>query len=153
MDYDAFFKDAIGQVKAEGRYRVFAELERHAGDFPHATNYVGVIVPSEFDIVIKPPDPTARNRFLTVLRAAYKKNTGLDLDTHEVSEFRNQRYRMEKPHGFQLRIPGAANEAANDLDPETRAQLQQSFRIFDSDGSEYLDKTEAMAAFLHSQLS
>jgi 5-aminolevulinate synthase len=41
MDYEAFFKDAIGQVKAEGRYRVFAELERHAGDFPHATNYVG----------------------------------------------------------------------------------------------------------------
>ncbi|MBT5456111.1 MAG: 5-aminolevulinate synthase [Rhodospirillaceae bacterium] len=41
MDYEAFFKDAIGQVKAEGRYRVFAELERHAGDFPHATSYVG----------------------------------------------------------------------------------------------------------------
>jgi len=41
MDYETFFKDAIGQVKAEGRYRVFAELERHAGDFPHATNYCG----------------------------------------------------------------------------------------------------------------
>ena len=41
MDYEAFFRDAIGQVKAEGRYRVFAELERHAGDFPHATNYNG----------------------------------------------------------------------------------------------------------------
>tara|TARA_R110000787_G_scaffold94062_1_gene196594 strand:+ start:280 stop:1494 length:1215 start_codon:yes stop_codon:yes gene_type:complete len=41
MDYETFFKDAIGQVKAEGRYRVFAELERHAGDFPHATNYDG----------------------------------------------------------------------------------------------------------------
>ena len=41
MDYETFFKDAIGQVKAEGRYRVFAELERHAGDFPRATNYDG----------------------------------------------------------------------------------------------------------------
>ena len=30
MDYEAFFGAAIGKVKAEGRYRVFAELERHA---------------------------------------------------------------------------------------------------------------------------
>ena len=41
MDYEAFFEDAIGKVRAEGRYRVFAELERHAGDFPHATRYEG----------------------------------------------------------------------------------------------------------------
>ena len=41
MDYEEFFRDAIGQVKAEGRYRVFAELERHAGKFPHASKYIG----------------------------------------------------------------------------------------------------------------
>ena len=41
MDYDAFFGDAIGKVRADGRYRVFAELERHAGDFPHATRFEG----------------------------------------------------------------------------------------------------------------
>jgi 5-aminolevulinate synthase len=36
MDYEAFFADALDKLKAEANYRVFAELERHAGDFPHA---------------------------------------------------------------------------------------------------------------------
>ncbi len=37
MDYDRFFAEAIAGLKAEGRYRVFADLERHAGRFPEAT--------------------------------------------------------------------------------------------------------------------
>lgn len=41
MDYELFFKNSINKLKTEGRYRVFAELERHAGDFPHATRYQG----------------------------------------------------------------------------------------------------------------
>jgi 5-aminolevulinate synthase len=41
MNYEVFLGDAVGRVRAEGRYRVFAELERHAGDFPHATRYEG----------------------------------------------------------------------------------------------------------------
>ena len=41
MDYELFFKSSINKLKTEGRYRVFAELERHAGDFPHATHYQG----------------------------------------------------------------------------------------------------------------
>jgi 5-aminolevulinate synthase len=35
-DYDSYFSDAIGALKTEGRYRVFAELERKCGKFPHA---------------------------------------------------------------------------------------------------------------------
>ena len=36
MDYQSIFADAIAALHAEKRYRVFAELERIAGRFPHA---------------------------------------------------------------------------------------------------------------------
>jgi 5-aminolevulinate synthase len=39
MDYEKIFVDAIDRLKAEGRYRVFADLERHAGDFPAAASH------------------------------------------------------------------------------------------------------------------
>ncbi len=37
MNYEQFFSDRIAGVKQEGRYRVFADLERHASNFPYAT--------------------------------------------------------------------------------------------------------------------
>ncbi len=37
MDYETFFRDRIADLQHEGRYRVFADLERHAGRFPRAT--------------------------------------------------------------------------------------------------------------------
>jgi 5-aminolevulinate synthase len=36
MDYDSIFETALGRLKAERRYRVFADLERVAGRFPAA---------------------------------------------------------------------------------------------------------------------
>lgn len=39
MNYDAFFDQKLGQLKAAGNYRVFAELERCAGRFPSAKRY------------------------------------------------------------------------------------------------------------------
>jgi 5-aminolevulinate synthase len=36
MDYEEVFRSAVGALKAEGRYRVFADIERCAGRFPKA---------------------------------------------------------------------------------------------------------------------
>ena len=36
MEYDRFFADALARVRDEQRYRIFAQLERRAGRFPHA---------------------------------------------------------------------------------------------------------------------
>ncbi len=37
MDYQGFFTTALDRLKAERRYRVFADIERRAGRFPTAT--------------------------------------------------------------------------------------------------------------------
>ena len=37
MDYQAKLSEALASVKDEGRYRVFADILRHRGDFPRAT--------------------------------------------------------------------------------------------------------------------
>jgi 5-aminolevulinate synthase len=37
MDFERIFTEAVGKLKAEGRYRIFADLERHVGAFPRAT--------------------------------------------------------------------------------------------------------------------
>ncbi len=41
MDYEAFFKSRLQALQEEGNYRIFAELERRAGRFPNARQYLG----------------------------------------------------------------------------------------------------------------
>ena len=39
MNYDAIFRKQLDGLRREGNYRVFANLERHAGNFPQATHH------------------------------------------------------------------------------------------------------------------
>ncbi len=39
MFYERIFENAVAKVREEGRYRVFADLERIAGEFPFARNH------------------------------------------------------------------------------------------------------------------
>ncbi|MBX3530552.1 MAG: 5-aminolevulinate synthase [Rhizobiaceae bacterium] len=41
MDFEAFFATKLDGLHQEGRYRIFAELERRKGQFPSAKRYVG----------------------------------------------------------------------------------------------------------------
>jgi 5-aminolevulinate synthase len=37
MDYEGYFRSELDRLREEGRYRVFADLERDRGRYPHAT--------------------------------------------------------------------------------------------------------------------
>lgn len=40
MDFETYFSSELDSVREDGRYRVFTDIKRHRGKFPHATRFV-----------------------------------------------------------------------------------------------------------------
>ena len=51
MDFEAFFAGELDAVRADGRYRVFTDIKRHRGRFPHATRFLLVGTPSGITVI------------------------------------------------------------------------------------------------------
>jgi hypothetical protein len=49
MDFNARFRDLISDIKLNGRYRTFIELERLAGEFNFANNLGGAPLNPQFE--------------------------------------------------------------------------------------------------------
>ncbi|HCQ82857.1 MAG TPA: 5-aminolevulinate synthase, partial [Rhodobiaceae bacterium] len=49
VDYDKFLDEALGSLHAEGRYRVFTDLARRAGQFPRAWDH-STVTPREITV-------------------------------------------------------------------------------------------------------
>jgi len=41
MDFETYFANELDSVREDGRYRVFTDIKRHRGKFPHATRFIG----------------------------------------------------------------------------------------------------------------
>ncbi len=109
-----------------------------------SSNEVALVVPSEYDIVLRFDTRDQRDELQAVLRAVYKRMTDGELNVLQVKEIRPNQYRMDKPPGFQLqRIP-----------QRSRAHLQRALETIDTQDKERkiaIQRVQEQLMFEHKQ--
>lgn len=115
------------------------------------SNEVALVVPSEYDIILRFDRRSQRDDMLAVLRAVHKRMVSTELNVWNVKDIRPNQYRMEKPPGFQLqRIPqrsranlSKALESIDANDRERRNAIQRVQEQLDFEHKqELLDKQQ-----------
>ena len=91
-----------------------------------SSNEVALVIPSEYDLILRMDRKQERDDFLKVLSAVYLRMVSTELNIQTVKEIPPNQYHMDKPAGYQLqRIP-----------QRSRANLQKSLATIEEQQEE-----------------
>ncbi len=154
IDYDAFFAQKIAELKDQGNYREFAELARHAGNYPHARRYSGsgeeigdVAIWCSNDYLAMGQNPKVLNAMTEAIKA-YGAGAG---GTRNISGTSHPVVSLEREladlHGKEAALVFTSGYISNEATLSTLAQVLPDCQVF----SDALNHASMIQGIRHSR--
>ncbi len=156
IDYDAFFAQKIAELKDQGNYREFAELARHAGNYPHASRYSGngeeindVAIWCSNDYLAMGQNPNVLNAMTEAIKA-YGAGAG---GTRNISGTSHPVVSLEREladlHGKEAALVFTSGYISNEATLSTLAQVLPNCQVY----SDALNHASMIQGIRHSRAS